>query len=59
MAKIIEATNRMFKNAFVCKNCHSRVRATPDKVLKGKVKCRKCKKTAFRPQKTKDKAGKK
>lgn len=59
MAKIAEASNRLYKNLFVCKNCHAKIRASPDKILKGKVKCRKCKKRSFRAQKTKDKAGKK
>jgi len=47
--KIPEAQNRMFKNVFVCKKCQTKVRADPQKILKGKVKCRKCKKKAFRP----------
>jgi hypothetical protein len=49
MAKIIEATNRLFKNVFVCKKCKLKVRADPQKILAGKVKCRKCKRNAFRP----------
>jgi hypothetical protein len=49
MAKILEAANRLYKNVFVCKNCRTKVRSDPQKVLKGKVKCRKCKKKAFRP----------
>jgi formylmethanofuran dehydrogenase subunit E len=49
MAKIPEATNRLFRNVFVCKNCHSKIRASAQKILDGKVKCRKCKKRAFRP----------
>jgi ribosomal protein L40E len=49
MAKIPEAQNRLFKNIFVCKKCHSKARAEPQKILKGKVKCRKCKKSSFRP----------
>lgn len=53
MAKIAEAQNRMFKNIYVCKNCQSKMKADPQKVLKGKVKCRKCKKTAFRTLKKK------
>lgn len=53
MAKILEAQNRLFKNVFVCKACHSKIRSDPQKILKGKVKCRKCKKTAFRPLKKK------
>ncbi len=49
MAKIPEAQARMFKNVFVCKSCQSKIRADPQRILKGKVKCRKCKKRAFRP----------
>jgi len=52
-AKIPEAQNRMFKNIFVCKNCATKMRADPQKILKGKVKCRKCKKAAFRTLKKK------
>jgi len=46
--KIPAAQARMFKNAFVCKNCGSRVRADARKIIEGKVKCRKCNKRAFR-----------
>jgi len=53
MAKILEAQNRLFKNIFVCKNCQSKIRADPQKILKGKVKCRKCRGSAFRPLKRK------
>jgi ribosomal protein L40E len=53
MAKIPEASNRLFKNVFVCKRCQLKIRADPQKILKGKVKCRKCKKSAFRPLKKK------
>jgi len=49
MAKIPEAQNRLFKNVFVCKKCQTKVKAEPLKILGGKVKCRKCKKRAFRP----------
>lgn len=49
MAKIPEATNRLFKNVFVCKSCRAKIKASSDKILKGKVRCRKCKKNAFRP----------
>jgi len=51
--KIPEAMNRMFKNLFVCKNCQSKQRVDPQKVLKGKATCRKCKKSAFRVAKKK------
>ncbi|MEK6926420.1 MAG: hypothetical protein AABW50_04040 [Nanoarchaeota archaeon] len=53
MAKILEAQNRIFKNVFICKNCQAKMRADAQKILKGKVKCRKCKKTAFRVVKKK------
>ena len=53
MAKIIEAQNRLFKNVFVCKNCQSKAKADPLKILEGKIKCRKCNKRAFRPIKRK------
>jgi len=53
MARIKEAQDRIFKNIFVCKKCHTKVRSDPQKILKGKVKCRKCKKNAFRPLKKK------
>jgi len=48
MAKIQEATNRMFKNVFICKKCQTKIRAEPLKILEGKVKCRKGGKKAFR-----------
>jgi len=53
MAKIQEASNRLFKNVFVCKDCQTKMRADPQKILRGKVKCRKCGKGAFRPLKRK------
>jgi len=52
-AKIPEAQKRMFKNVFVCKKCQSKIRADPQKILQGKIKCRKCSKKAFRPLKKK------
>lgn len=53
MAKILEATNRLYKNMFVCKKCKTKIRADAQKILKGEVRCRKCKKRAFRPLKKK------
>jgi len=53
MGKIPEAQNRLFKNMFVCKNCKSKKKADPLKILTGKIKCRKCGKKAFRPLKKK------
>jgi len=46
--KIRAAQNRMFKNVFICKECSSKIRADPKKILEGKVKCRKCGKKRFR-----------
>ena len=47
-SKIPAAQNRLFKNIFVCKNCKHRMRVEPLKILGGKVRCRKCKKSDFR-----------
>ncbi len=49
MAKIVEATNRLFKNVFVCKDCHAKMKADPQKILKKQIRCRKCKGGSFRP----------
>jgi len=49
MAKIPEASNRLFKNVFVCKKCQSKIRAKPLKILEKKVKCRKCGRKSLRP----------
>ncbi len=46
--KIPAAQKRLFMNVFVCKNCGSKIRADPRKIILGKIKCRKCKKRAFR-----------
>lgn len=47
--KIPAAQARLFKNVFICKNCSSRIRAEAKKIIEGRVRCRKCKKKAFRP----------
>jgi formylmethanofuran dehydrogenase subunit E len=50
MATKLAATHgRLFKNIFICKNCKSKIRAEPRKILEGKVRCRKCLKKSFRP----------
>lgn len=51
--KIPAAQARLFKNVFVCKDCNSKIRADPRKIIEKKVKCRKCKGRAFRPIKKK------
>ena len=53
MSKIPEAQNRLFKNVFICKECKIRVKSDPQRILKGRVKCRKCGRKAFRPIKKK------
>lgn len=41
--KLIDvAARRLFINVFVCMKCNAKIKAQPDKVKKGKVKCRKC-----------------
>ena len=51
--KIHEAQDRLFKNMFVCKRCKTKMRSDPQKILKGKVKCRKCGRSQFRVLKKK------
>jgi len=51
--KIPIAQERLFKNVFVCRNCSLKMRADPKKIAEGKVRCRKCKKRAFRQIKKK------
>jgi len=51
--KIPEAINRLFKNVFICQKCKNKIRADPQRVLKGRVKCRKCGGKQFRPLKKK------
>lgn len=50
MAKIEAVHARLFKGIFVCKNCSSKIRADPRKIAEGKIKCRKCKGSVFRPK---------
>ncbi len=49
MVKFPETQARLFHNVFVCKRCKSKMRATMQKVLAGKLRCRKCNAKAFRP----------
>ncbi len=53
MAKIQIATDRVFKNVFICKKCGTKIRADPKKIIEKKVKCRKCKGKNFRQKKRK------
>jgi len=49
MAKFPEAAARLFHNVFVCRNCKTKIRSTPQKVILKKLKCRNCGKKVFRP----------
>ncbi len=46
-----EVQARLFKRVFVCYKCKSKIRADPEKVRAGKVKCRKCGSKDLRPKK--------
>lgn len=46
-----EVKARKFDRIFICKKCKSRIRADPDKIKAGKVKCRRCGYNVFRPKK--------
>ena len=47
--KIPAAQNRLYKNAFVCKECKHKMKLESQKILTGKARCRKCGKKDFRP----------
>jgi ribosomal protein L40E len=49
MAKLPAAQARLFKNIFICKECKSKIRAEPIRIISGKVRCRKCNSKRFRP----------
>jgi len=53
MAKIPAAQAKLFKNVFICRNCKSTIKADGRKIILGKIKCRKCGSTAFRPRRKK------
>ena len=53
MVKFPEAETRIFKNSFVCRKCKTKVRAPTLKILGGKITCKKCGRTVFRPLKKK------
>jgi len=53
MAKVAAAQARLFKNVFICRKCKSTMKADGRKIILGKIKCRKCGCTAFRPRRKK------
>ncbi len=50
MSKFDEAIERLFRNVFVCRKCNAKVRADPNMIRAGKIKCRKCDSKKFRPK---------
>ncbi|BBL45816.1 50S ribosomal protein L40e [Nanobdella aerobiophila] len=47
-----EIKNRKFDRIFICRRCGSRIRADPEKVRSGLIKCRKCKSKSLRLKKS-------
>jgi ribosomal protein L40E len=57
--KLPEAiAKRMFTNMYICVKCNARMRAAPDKMKKGNIKCRRCNCSKLRP-KAKERRGQK
>ncbi len=48
---------RRFNRVYICRKCKSKVRANPQKVLAGKVRCPKCHSRYLRPKKKELKRG--
>ncbi len=44
-------SKRLFDRVFICMKCNARIRANPEKVKAGRVKCRKCGYSGLRPKK--------
>jgi len=51
--KIPAATNRLFRNVFVCKKCSLKMKSDSRKVIEKKIRCRRCKGSNFRTIKKK------
>ncbi|MDP6642360.1 MAG: hypothetical protein QGF74_03205 [Candidatus Nanoarchaeia archaeon] len=49
MAKFPEAIARLHQNVFVCKKCKTKIRSNIQKIMLGKISCRRCKSKNFRP----------
>ena len=49
--KLPEAFERLFNRVFVCRKCKHKIRADPQKIMQGKVKCRHCGSKSLRPKK--------
>ena len=48
MVKSPEASFRLFNNVFVCRKCKTKQRTSMQRILQGKIKCKKCGSKAFR-----------
>lgn len=50
MSKKIDATasERLFKNVFICMKCNAKMRIPVEKMMKKKIKCRRCGSKNFR-----------
>ncbi|MBS3171634.1 hypothetical protein J4449_03415 [Candidatus Woesearchaeota archaeon] len=53
MVKFPEATARLFKGAFVCRKCKTKMRTNVNKIIKKEVACKNCGRRSFRPVKAK------
>lgn len=53
MVKFPEATQRLYKNVFICRKCKHKQRTTPLKVLNKEILCKNCGGKAFRAVKRK------
>lgn len=47
-----ELKARKFDRIFICRRCKSRIRADPEKVRLGLIRCRKCGSKYLRPKKS-------
>jgi Zn finger protein HypA/HybF involved in hydrogenase expression len=52
-AKIPIAQKRLFGGVFICKECSHKIRTQAVRVMARKVRCPKCKSTAFRAMRKK------
>ncbi len=49
MVKFPEADARKFRGVFVCRRCKAKRRASNVKIREGKINCRNCGSSVFRP----------
>ena len=58
MVKFDATSGRLFKRVFVCRKCKTKIKTDTMRIIAQSVKCRNCGGKAFRPIKSKAKAGK-